>query len=51
MEVSGQLRATAALHLGIEPSGTHWVGGWVGPRAGLDAVAKRKILSGRSSLN
>jgi len=19
--------------------GTHWVGGWVGPRAGLDAVA------------
>jgi hypothetical protein len=23
--------------------GTYWVGGWVGPRAGLDAVAKRKI--------
>jgi hypothetical protein len=22
---------------------THWIGGWVGPRAGLDAVAKRKI--------
>jgi hypothetical protein len=21
---------------------THWVGGWVGRRAGLDAVAKRK---------
>jgi hypothetical protein len=21
---------------------THWIGGWVGPRAGLDAVAKRK---------
>jgi hypothetical protein len=26
-------------------SGTHWIGGWVGPRAGLDAVVKRKIPS------
>jgi hypothetical protein len=24
--------------------GTHWTGGWVGPRAGLDTKAKRKIL-------
>jgi hypothetical protein len=24
------------------PPGTHWLRGWVGPRAGLDAVAKRK---------
>jgi hypothetical protein len=23
--------------------GTHWIGGWVSPRAGLDAVEKRKI--------
>jgi hypothetical protein len=22
---------------------THWIGGWVGPRADLDAVVKRKI--------
>jgi hypothetical protein len=22
---------------------THWIGGWVGPRAGLDAVDNRKI--------
>jgi hypothetical protein len=22
--------------------GTHWIGGWVGPRVDLDAVAKRK---------
>jgi hypothetical protein len=22
--------------------GIHWIGGWAGPRAGLDAVAKRK---------
>jgi hypothetical protein len=24
---------------------THQIGGWVGPRAGLDAVSKRKIPS------
>jgi hypothetical protein len=24
---------------------THWIGGWVGPRAVLDAVVKRKIPS------
>jgi len=23
--------------------GTHWIGGWVGPRGVLDAVVKRKI--------
>jgi hypothetical protein len=23
--------------------GTHWIGGWVDPRAGLYTVAKRKI--------
>jgi hypothetical protein len=23
--------------------GTNWIGGWVGPRAGLDAVAKIKV--------
>jgi len=24
---------------------THWIGGWVSPRAGLDTVVKRKIPS------
>jgi hypothetical protein len=24
--------------------GTHWIGGWVGPRAGLDDIKKRKLL-------
>jgi hypothetical protein len=24
--------------------GTHWIGGWVSPKAGLDIVAKRKML-------
>jgi hypothetical protein len=27
--------------------GTHWIGGWVGPRAVLDVVVKRKIPSSR----
>jgi hypothetical protein len=25
--------------------GTHWIGGWVDPRAGLDDVVKRKFLT------
>jgi hypothetical protein len=25
--------------------GTHWIGGWVGTRAGLDTEVNRKILS------
>jgi hypothetical protein len=24
--------------------GTHWIGGWVGPRIGLDNVERRTIL-------
>jgi hypothetical protein len=28
-----------------EAPGTYWIGGWVGPRAVLDAVVKRKIPS------
>jgi hypothetical protein len=31
--------------------GTHWIGGWVGPRAVLDAVVKRKIHSPRRESN
>jgi hypothetical protein len=30
---------------GEKAHGTHWIGGWVGPRAGLDNVEKRKFLS------
>jgi len=37
MEVSGQLHALATL-----PLVTQWIGGWVGPRAGLDMVVKRR---------
>jgi hypothetical protein len=25
--------------------GTHWIGGWVDPRAGLDDVEKKKFLT------
>jgi hypothetical protein len=28
---------------GERAPGTHFIGGWVGPRAGLDAVAKSKF--------
>jgi hypothetical protein len=45
MEVSGQLQATAALLPRKRAPNTHWRGGWVGPRAGLDAVDKRKNLA------
>jgi len=30
---------------GVRTPNPHWIGGWVGPRADFDAVAKRKILS------
>jgi hypothetical protein len=31
--------------------GTHWIGGWVGPRAVLDAAVKKKIFSLRRESN
>jgi hypothetical protein len=31
--------------------GTHWIGGWVGRRAGLEAVMKKKIPSPRRESN
>jgi hypothetical protein len=30
---------------GERAPGTHWIGGWVDPRAGLDDVKKRKFLT------
>jgi hypothetical protein len=43
MEMSGQLHAVAYLPpRKRDPRSTHWIGGWVSPRADLDAVAKRK---------
>jgi hypothetical protein len=34
---------------GERAPGTHWIGGWVGPRAGLEAVEKRTFLVLRDS--
>jgi hypothetical protein len=52
MEVSGQFHALATLPLPREIGpGTPWIGGWVGPRAGLDVVVKRKIPSPCQDLN
>jgi len=39
MEVGGQRHAPVALPSGKRP-GTHCVGGWVGPKAGLDGRDK-----------
>jgi hypothetical protein len=41
MEVSGQIYTPAALPPGERP-GTHYIGGWVGPRAGLDGCEKSR---------
>jgi hypothetical protein len=45
-EVSGPRYAEAALppRKNDPHPGTHWLGGWVGPRAGLDAQVRRKTL-------
>jgi hypothetical protein len=41
---SGQIQNLEILPPRERAPGTHWIGGWEGPRAGLDAVEKRKIL-------
>jgi hypothetical protein len=41
MRVGGQRHAPAALLLGKRP-GTHCIGGWVGPRVGLDGCGKSR---------
>jgi hypothetical protein len=44
LEVSGQLHILAGFTPGERAPGTHWIGGWVGPRASLDDVERRKIF-------
>jgi hypothetical protein len=44
MGVSGQHHAPAALYPRERTPGTHWTGGCLGPRSGLDAKTRRKIL-------
>jgi hypothetical protein len=51
MEVSGQLHDPAALLPRERAPGSHEIGGWVVPRAVLDAVVNRKIPSPRRESN
>jgi hypothetical protein len=44
MEMSGELHAPVTSPLREIALGTHRIGGWVGPRASLGAVNKRKIF-------
>jgi hypothetical protein len=41
--------APGRLNLGERVSGTHWLGGWVGPRTGLEDVEKGKSCPYRRS--
>jgi len=50
MGVRGQLHTLLAL-TPEKKLGTQCIGGWVGSRASLDVVAKRKILSPCLELN
>jgi hypothetical protein len=44
MGENGQRHGLAALYPWEKDRGTHLTGGWVGPRAGLDAEARETIL-------
>jgi hypothetical protein len=43
--MSGQIHAPAALPSGKEPPRSHWIGGWVDPRAGVDDMEKGKFFT------
>jgi len=51
MEVNGHLHTLVTLPTGERASGTHWIEGWVGFIAVLDAAVKRKIPSPRRESN
>jgi len=45
MEVTGELPAPTTLPLGKEPPITYWIGGRVGLRVSLDAMAKKQKIT------
>jgi hypothetical protein len=49
--MSGEIHAPAALPPTERAPGTHWIGGWADPRAGLDTVSKWKIPNLRRDSN
>jgi hypothetical protein len=51
MKVSGELQSPAALPLMERAAGTHLIGGWMGPRVGLDAVSNIRITNPRRDSN
>jgi hypothetical protein len=50
MEVSGHTYAPVALPPGKRASGTHWIGSWVGLRAGLYAMERRNLTPALQSV-
>jgi hypothetical protein len=51
MEVNGEPHTPDTLSLGKEPNSIHWIGGWVGHRAGTDILEKRWISCSCWNLN
>jgi hypothetical protein len=51
MEVSGQIHAPGLFTPKERAPSTHWIVSWVGPRAVLEAVVKRKTPSHRRESN
>jgi hypothetical protein len=47
VEVSGQIHDHGRFTPRERAPNTHWIAGWVGPRAVVDAVVKRKFPSHR----
>jgi hypothetical protein len=44
MRMSGQRHASAAIYPREKDPGTHWIGGWVGLRPGVDTETRGKII-------
>jgi hypothetical protein len=51
MEVCGQLHVPGRFTPRERAPGILWIGGWAGPRAGLDAVVRRKNFQPLQGLN
>jgi hypothetical protein len=51
MELRDHLHAPSRFTPVERDAGTHWIGGWVDPTAGLETVSKRKTLSPCWDLN
>jgi hypothetical protein len=50
-DLSGQRHAPTALYHRARTPATKWTGGWVGLRAGLDTVARRKSFASARDRN